>query len=651
MTPVPLDSGGGLRHHQAGPVDGSGDLAMRDRGLGRIGVLAVLGVIGIGCASAPSKVVPALPAEVDRGAASPATLTAARACDDKHDAHACATAADAYSRGEDGRAYAPDQAVRYATLGCDGGDALACAVLASHYQNGLGVAWSGVRALALYDRACRAGAGLGCAGLAQMYGDGHGVEVDRAKARSYRERAHTLWLAACHGGDRRWCSAAATDDHDDTTPALVTQACDSGYAPACVRALRLQLTSSSRGAAMTALGGLCDHGDADACYTLGRAHRLARDPQAATARTVRACVLGDPDACVDAGVRHEVERDVPENDPVARDYFARACTRGASRGCLNLAQDLLMIGGAASEIAQVAQRGCELGSGDSCALLIKVFVQAGDTSGAGAAATAGCRLGARDACHYVIAHDATLPRTHSDPLTLYREACDAKVASACTRLGPLVVDHDRAARELAAAIAAHDAGALARLVAPALDLYIDSDDPACRRWADKAETATAADHAEVLRCLATLAPQVEPAADPRTPAALAYLTTGRLELDVHAGVIDAIRPVWAAPTPARRVPRAARDARRIEGKTQITPTYAVQKAMRLAGRAELRGAFKVCIADDGVVQSVTPLLLTGSLSYDRVLERNVSTWLYRPFEVDGKPTPVCTAVTLIYGLR
>ncbi|MEO7730982.1 MAG: hypothetical protein ABIY55_08435, partial [Kofleriaceae bacterium] len=399
----------------------------------------------------------------------------------------------------------------------------------------------------------------------------------------------------------------------------------------------------------TALGGLCDHGNRAACHTLGRALRLARDPRAATARTVQACVLGDANACTDAGVRHEVERHVPKDDPVARDYFARACTRGASRGCLDLAQDMIMLGGAATEIARVTQRGCELGSGTACALLIKVALLGDDPSTAGKAAMAGCRLGEPAACRYLIEHDAALPRTFSEPIRLYREACDAKVASACVRLGPLVVAHDRAVRDLAAAIAAQDAAGLARIVAPALELQIKSDDPACHRWAGKPETATAADHAEVLRCLATLAPHVEPATDPLTPAVLAFRTTGLLAIEVREGTIDEIH-IASDPTGDNRTrPRQSLDAHRIEGETNLVPPDEVQKAMQQAGRKELVGSFKLCIAADGAISNVTPLQLTGSLAYDRVLERNVSTWLYRPFEVDGKPTPVCTVVTLVYG--
>jgi len=40
---------------------------------------------------------------------------------------------------------------------------------------------------------------------------------------------------------------------------------------------------------------------------------------------------------------------------------------------------------------------------------------------------------------------------------------------------------------------------------------------------------------------------------------------------------------------------------------------------------------------------------TGSIHYDRRIERMIYAWRYRPFLIDGEPAPACTAVTFIYA--
>jgi hypothetical protein len=46
---------------------------------------------------------------------------------------------------------------------------------------------------------------------------------------------------------------------------------------------------------------------------------------------------------------------------------------------------------------------------------------------------------------------------------------------------------------------------------------------------------------------------------------------------------------------------------------------------------------------------VAPLKTTGFPAYDQKIGREIHTWRYRPFWVDGRPQPVCTAVTFIYS--
>lgn len=166
--------------------------------------------------------------------------------------------------GDNGHAFDPGKSFRYAAIGCAVGDGLACAFLGSFYQNGFGIAWSPLRAIALYERSCNAGTGLGCARLGEMYANGYGVDSDRVKARAYRNRAHEEWRAACLGGEPRWCpdAASSTREGEPTAHELNQRACDHGVPDGCIAVLHDQLTHAvgSPDATMRALDQGCSRG-------------------------------------------------------------------------------------------------------------------------------------------------------------------------------------------------------------------------------------------------------------------------------------------------------------------------------------------------------------------------------------------------------
>ena len=71
-----------------------------------------------------------------------------------------------------------------------------------------------------------------------------------------------------------------------------------------------------------------------------------------------------------------------------------------------------------------------------------------------------------------------------------------------------------------------------------------------------------------------------------------------------------------------------------------------------SGKDKLIGSFKLCITLDGNISSVVQLKSTGFPSYDNKITSTIrGEWRYRPFMVNGKPTPVCTAVTFIYSQK
>jgi outer membrane biosynthesis protein TonB len=71
-----------------------------------------------------------------------------------------------------------------------------------------------------------------------------------------------------------------------------------------------------------------------------------------------------------------------------------------------------------------------------------------------------------------------------------------------------------------------------------------------------------------------------------------------------------------------------------------------------SGKDRVIGSFKLCITVGGEVQSVKQLKSTGFPAYDsRILSTIQGSWRYKPYNVNGKAVPVCTAVTFIYSQK
>jgi hypothetical protein len=333
---------------------------------------------------------------------------------------------------------------------------------------------------------------------------------------------------------------------------------------------------------------------------------------------------------------------------------------------LYLAQDTFVAGGSDDEVARLAQRGCELGNTEACDLLIQFFIAVHDETAAKRWATEACRMGSRAACQRLIERDAELPKTVYDPVMLYHDACKAKIRSACQRLPPLVQAENEVLRGVVAAVAQQDPTAFAKLAAGEIDIRgFRFGDPDCAMEFSKTVALTAAQHPGFLRCLARLALRVEPAPDYLSTPSLAYEPGGKLEVVLRDGVVEGIWVAPSSPSPPpvpsksssavtdpdaepRVVPPTTLDAYRVAGETDIYPDPDTKKAIHALGNPRLNGRFKVCITALGTIGGVTMMKSTGSIHYDRRIERMIYAWKYRPFLVDGEPTPVCTAVTFRY---
>jgi serine/threonine-protein kinase len=119
-------------------------------------------------------------------------------------------------------------------------------------------------------------------------------------------------------------------------------------------------------------------------------------------------------------------------------------------------------------------------------------------------------------------------------------------------------------------------------------------------------------------------------------------------------VVAAVQPAVA--TPAMAVPQViaptALDANRISGEKSIIPDDATQGAISRAGTDKVISSYKLCIAADGAISAVTLLKSTGYPAYDDKIQATIRRgWRFRPFLINGKPTPVCTAIRFLYSQK
>ncbi len=104
------------------------------------------------------------------------------------------------------------------------------------------------------------------------------------------------------------------------------------------------------------------------------------------------------------------------------------------------------------------------------------------------------------------------------------------------------------------------------------------------------------------------------------------------------------------PAPPQLVPPTALEASRIAGEKLISPDDVTKTEINRSGKDRVVGTFKLCITVDGAIQNVTMMKSTGFATYDTKIQGTIrSSWRYRPFNVNGKAVPVCTAVTFIYS--
>jgi protein TonB len=102
------------------------------------------------------------------------------------------------------------------------------------------------------------------------------------------------------------------------------------------------------------------------------------------------------------------------------------------------------------------------------------------------------------------------------------------------------------------------------------------------------------------------------------------------------------------PAPPQNVPPTMLEGQRIAGNKMIVPNDVTKTEIQRSGKDKVVGSYKLCITVDGNIASINQLKSTGFGAYDAKIQAEMRAWRYRPYMVNGKAVPVCTAVTFIY---
>jgi len=106
------------------------------------------------------------------------------------------------------------------------------------------------------------------------------------------------------------------------------------------------------------------------------------------------------------------------------------------------------------------------------------------------------------------------------------------------------------------------------------------------------------------------------------------------------------------PAPPQNVPPTLLEGSRVAGDKMIVPDDVTKTEIQRSGKDKIIGSFKLCINAGGAVTSVKMLKSTGFPAYDGKIQSKMNgEWKYRPYAVNGRAVPVCTAVTFIYSQK
>jgi TonB family protein len=102
---------------------------------------------------------------------------------------------------------------------------------------------------------------------------------------------------------------------------------------------------------------------------------------------------------------------------------------------------------------------------------------------------------------------------------------------------------------------------------------------------------------------------------------------------------------------SQNVPPTLLEGYRTRGSKLIVPDDDTKLAFQESGKDKLITSYKLCVDTTGAVDRVSMLKTSGYPAYDAKIMRAMKGWGYRPYLVNGKAVPVCTAVTFIYSQK
>ncbi len=98
------------------------------------------------------------------------------------------------------------------------------------------------------------------------------------------------------------------------------------------------------------------------------------------------------------------------------------------------------------------------------------------------------------------------------------------------------------------------------------------------------------------------------------------------------------------------VPQHAVAKQFLSGERKPHPDDATRAAMARDRAAQVVTTVKYCISVRGAVSRLELLKSSGYPAYDSTILTAMRQWRYRPFLVNGQPTPVCSAATFVYRM-
>lgn len=100
--------------------------------------------------------------------------------------------------------------------------------------------------------------------------------------------------------------------------------------------------------------------------------------------------------------------------------------------------------------------------------------------------------------------------------------------------------------------------------------------------------------------------------------------------------------------PARVVPAALVESRRTAGIAAISPDDVTKVKIHEQGLAALRAEVLLCLDDAGAPSTIRVTAGSCVPAYDATITKAMADWRYRPFEIAGAPSPVCTTIVFVY---